>query len=69
MCRMSVNVDKQKKEAVKAVLKKRGFTMEDAIDMYFDAIIEDNDIPEKIGLDVVYGPYDSVDELRAALNV
>ena len=55
MCRMSVNVDKQKKEAVKAVLKKRGFTMEDAIDMYFDAIIEDNDIPEKIGLDVVYG--------------
>lgn len=39
MCRMTVNVDENKKAALKAVLKKRGYTMEDAIDMYFDAIL------------------------------
>lgn len=69
MCRMSVNVDKQKKDAVKAVLKKRGFTMEDAIDMYFDAIIEDNDIPEKVGMDILSDAYSTADDMWKHLNV
>ena len=63
MCRMTVNVDENKKAVVKAVLKKRGYTMEDAIDMYFDAILQENNIPSLIGLAVTDGPFDSVDDM------
>ena len=69
MCRISVNVDETKKDKVKAILKKRGYSMEDAVDMYFDAIIKDDNIPTKVGLDVTYGPYDSVSDLRKAMSV
>ncbi len=69
MCRLSVNVDEKKKEAVNAVLKRKGFSMEDAIDLYFDAIIADNNIPEKIGIDFSIGPFTDIGELRMALNV
>ena len=66
---MTVNVDGKKKEAVKAVLKMRGFTMEDAIDMYFDAIIENNDIHEKVGIGILSDTYSTPDALRKHLNV
>ena len=69
MCRMAVDVDEKKKDKVKAILKQRGYTMADAIDMYFDAIINDHNIPTKVGLDTKYGPYDSVADLRRALHV
>ena len=69
MCRMAVDVDEKKKDKVKAILKQRGYTMADAIDLYFDAIINDHNIPTKVGLDTKYGPYDSVADLRKALHV
>lgn len=47
MCRISVNVDETKKNKVKAILKKRGYSMEDAVDMFFDAIIKGNNYPYK----------------------
>ena len=69
MCRMTVNVDENKKAALKAVLKKRGYTMEDAIDMYFDAILQENNIPSLIGLAVIDGPFDSVDDMLKAYGL
>ena len=69
MCRVVVNVDEKKKAKVKAILKKRGYTMEDALDMYFDAIIHDNNIPTKVGLDVTDGPYDSVSDMWKAYGI
>ena len=69
MCRMTVNVDENKKAVVKAVLKKRGYTMEDAIDMYFDAILQENNIPSLIGLAVTDGPLDSVDDMLKAYGL
>lgn len=69
MCRISVNVDETKKNKVKAILKKRGYSMEDAVDMFFDAIIKGNNIPTKVCFTVTYGPYDSVSELREALGI
>ena len=69
MCRISVNVDETKKNKVKAILKKRGYSMEDAVDMFFDAIIKDNNIPTKIGLDVVDGSFDSVSDMWKAYGI
>ena len=69
MCRMTVNVDENKKAAVKAVLKKRGYTMEDAIDMYFDAILQENNILSLIELAVTDGPFDSVDDMLKAYGL
>ena len=69
MSRLTVNGDENKNAAVKAVLKKRGYTMEDAIDMYFDAILHDNNIPTKVGLEVTDGPFDSVDDMLKAYGL
>ena len=44
--KLKVKVDGDKKDKVKAILKQRGYTLTDAIDMYFDAIIYFGDIPD-----------------------
>lgn len=68
MCKMAVEIEDKKKLEFEKVLQKRGFSVQEAIETYVNAVIKNDRIPWFVAMEDTYGPYDTVEECRKACH-